>query len=498
MTMPPLTAPPPVNTLQPVATLRQRVRDELSGLPGEAAPDLFDRARPLRIGCAPGRLDVMGGIAHDTGALVCQATLDRATAVALQERTDSGMARQLRIVALDLLDQHRPFTFGMSLNAIAAASADQLRREFTHPERRWAGYIAGCLFVLHEARLIDLADPRHRGLNLAVHSTVPMGAGVGSSAALEAASMMVLLDHFELRPSLDIMRLAELCNSVDDRILAAPTGIVAQITSLGGQRDALLRLLCQPHALQSALQLPTGIRCIGIHSGVQHDLARAARARIRCAGFMGHRIILHLMRQLGEQAGHQLTADPMQGYLANLLPEDYKQIFRSGLPEQISGRAFVDTYGPALVGMKDIEPDVTYFVQQATDHHVLEAMRCRNFSAFCEQAANDPTHRSLLLNKAGHLMYASHISYSNNAGLGAAECDLLVDLIRQRESDGFYGARISGGGMGGTVAVLANIGTRTEDALGEIAAAYTRQTGHTTELFATGESGAWALGTALV
>src|SRR5215213_2275149 len=125
-------------SLEPVPTLLARTRAELSAA--------FDFARPMRISRAPGRLDVMGGIADYTGSLVCEATLDRAAAVALRDRDD----RELQVFSFNLFDEHLPFTFRMSLDALADASVDDLRREFAEPGRKWAGYLAGCLFVLQE------------------------------------------------------------------------------------------------------------------------------------------------------------------------------------------------------------------------------------------------------------------------------------------------------------------------------------------------------------
>ena len=148
--------------------------------------------RPVRVSRAPGRLDVMGGIADYTGSLVCEMTLDRAAAVALAERDD----RELQVFSFNLYDEHQPFTFRVPLQALADHPADVLRREFDAPGRKWAGYLAGCLFLLHERGYVDLRDPAVRGLNLAVYSTVPAGAGVSSSAALEVATMMNLVDHF--------------------------------------------------------------------------------------------------------------------------------------------------------------------------------------------------------------------------------------------------------------------------------------------------------------
>ena len=69
-------------------------------------------------------------------------------------------------------------------------------------------------------------------------------------------------------------------------------------------------------------------------------------------------------------------------------------------------------------------------------------------------------------------MYASHKSYGDNAGLGAAEADLLVDLVKGREAAGLYGAKITGGGSGGTVAVLLDDTDRAAAAVGEVVAAY--------------------------
>ena len=106
--------------------------------------------------------------------------------------------------------------------------------------------------------------------------------------------------------------------------------------------------------------------------------------------------------------------------------------------------------------------------------------------------------QGLLLDKAGHMMYASHLSYTNDALLGADECDLLVDLVRQREKAGLYGAKITGGGSGGTVAVLSDISPRADAAVDEILDQYARRTGRTPEAFTGTSPGAWSVGTAVI
>jgi L-arabinokinase len=95
-------------------------------------------------------------------------------------------------------------------------------------------------------------------------------------------------------------------------------------------------------------------------------------------------------------------------------------------------------------------------------------------------------------------MYASHQSYTHNALLGAEECDLLVELVRQHEPDGFYGAKITGGGSGGTVAIFAEHSPQVDAALTGIMAEYQQRTGQAPEAFTGSSPGAWAAGTTLL
>jgi L-arabinokinase len=484
--------------------LLERARTELAAE--------FNFARPMRVSRAPGRLDIMGGIADYTGSLVCEMPLDRAAAVLLQQRAD----RDVQIFSFNLLDEHQPFTFRMPLAGLASATADQIRDELEQPGRKWAGYLVGCLFVLHQHKRIDLNDPNLRGLNLALLSTVPLGAGVSSSAAIEVATMMNLVDHFGIArrahvfpplpqgegrgEGLNAMQLAAMCQQVENRIVGAPCGIMDQVTSCAGTAGSLLRLLCQPHELRPPLKFPDGIRAIGINSNVKHSVGGGQYGRTRCAAFMAHAMILTKMREMGTAGGKTLDRDPMNGYLANLDPDEYKRFFRSYLPAFMPGREFLDRFGNSIDTATTVQPNENYPVQHAADHHVLEAMRVRNFVEFLEAAGGlaPGSERSKLLNKAGHLMYASHLSYTNDAMLGADECDVLVDLVKQRERAGLYGAKITGGGSGGTVAVLCNADEHADTAIAQIMSEYERQTGRRPEAFTGTSPGAWEAGTALI
>lgn len=476
-----LSRPDPL-PLEPIPTLLLRAKKEL-------AAD-FDFSRPSRVSRAPGRIDVMGGIADYTGSLVCEATLDRAAAVVLQQRQD----REIHIVSFNLLDSNEPFTFHMQMSDMGRCTIEKLKSEFAEPGRKWAGYLAGCIFKLHEQHLIDLMDQRTRGLTMAIYSTVPMGAGVSSSAAIEVATMMNLVDHFGLCDVFDPLKLAAMCQSVENHIVGAPCGIMDQVTCCYGEAGAFQRIVCQPHELLPPLFLPRGFRVVGINSKVRHSVGGGQYGRTRCAAFMGHAMILHKMREMGKEAGRELIEDPMNGYLANLDQDDYKKFFRPFLSEKIKGSEFLAHYSGTIDKATTVNADTEYYVQKATDHHVLEARRVRQFCEFLEQAGAmkpDDNERYKLMDKAGHLMYASHLSYTNDAMQGADECDLLVKLVRDREKAGLYGARITGGGSGGTVAILCEAGERADKAIQEIMDEYEKQTGRHPEAFRGTSRGAW-------
>jgi L-arabinokinase len=253
---------------------------------------------------------------------------------------------------------------------------------------------------------------------------------------------------------------------------------------------------------------------------------------------MGHRIILEKIREMGAAAGMTMTADPTNGYLANVEPDDYKALFRSHVPEVMMGREFLDRYGPTADGVTRVEADVEYQPRHATDHHVLEPRRVRRFVEFLEAAGKllpgvrdlpagkgiqsqpppypppayrerekrwppnlshtlPPGQRKLDLDRAGHLMYASHQSYGMDAMLGAAECDVLVDLVRRNEAEGLYGGRITGGGSGGTVAVLADVSERADAAIDRIMDEYESRTGKKPEAFRGSSAGACYTGSVL-
>ena len=163
---------------------------------------------------------------------------------------------------------------------------------------------------------------------------------------------------------------------------------------------------------------------------------------------------------------------------------DPHRALRTGFPEVVLGKGKTAEQISAIVTelgrvggnvlVTRVDPDTTYPVRAATGHPIAEHHRIRTFADLLPRAGAEPGIRTRL----GKLMYASHQSYTA-CGLGAPETDWIVDRIREADAArGLYGARITGGGSGGTVAVLHADTPDAREALRDIARGYEAETGN--------------------
>jgi galactokinase len=459
----------------------------LSKLDGHHAPEtrtLFDPEVELTVSRAPGRLDVMGGIADYSGSLVLELPIAEATFVALQ-RDDT---RRLRVVSLTE-DETRVLSFEMSLTDLERDGEpieyDEARRYFTGgatPE--WAAYVAGVFLVLSR----ELGTRFDEGARLLISSRVPEGKGVSSSAALEVGTMSAVAAAFDL--DLAPRELALLCQRVENLVVGAPCGVMDQMTSACGEENQLLALLCQPAELIGTIRLPADLAVWGLDSGVRHSVGGGDYGSVRVGAFMGYRIIAELSGLTVEEAGDQvLINDPQwSGYLANLSPAEFEEKFASALPESLLGEEFLARYRGTTDLVTSIERERTYAVRAPTAHPVYESFRVQKFAELLRSQLARPDHPEAL----GELMYQSHASYSA-CGLGSPGTDELVKLVRAAgASRGLYGAKITGGGSGGTVAVL---GRRDAGpAIAEVARTFAGITGHQPHVFSGSSPGSAAFG----
>jgi L-arabinokinase len=120
----------------------------------------------------------------------------------------------------------------------------------------------------------------------------------------------------------------------------------------------------------------------------------------------------------------------------------------------MKGSDYLEEIGFHFDPATSVDPGKEYNLFHAALHPVAENSRVKDFLKILQglPEAEDP---EMMLIIMGRLMLASHESYTM-VGLGEPVTNRIVDLVRQRrgEGNGIYGARISGGGSGGTVTVM--------------------------------------------
>ncbi|HKG47498.1 MAG TPA: hypothetical protein VKB02_12265 [Pyrinomonadaceae bacterium] len=188
---------------------------------------------------------------------------------------------------------------------------------------------------------------------------------------------------------------------------------------------------------------------------------------------MGARIIADLKPDFSENK-----------YLANISPAAFEREYIDQLPERMSGAEFLRLYKETRDTVTTIDRQKEYAVRMPTAHPIYENARVQRFV--------DLLNEGEATEELGELMYESHRSYTA-LGLNSSGTDLLVDLVRREgPGAGLLGAKITGGGSGGTVAVLGYQGSRA--AVERVVASYWKETGHHPYIFNGSSPGSLAFG----
>jgi galactokinase len=327
----------------------------------------------LRLYRAPGRVNLIGEHTDYNDGFVLPAAIDLAAWVAAAPRTD----RTLRIVAADLgrraersLDEHDP-----------------------SPARDWSDYVFGVALEL------ERAGHRLRGADLLVTSDVPVGAGMSSSAALEVAVALALLDL--AGHAVDPVAVARLCQAAENRFVGTRCGIMDQFASCCGRAGHALFLDCRSLAVEE-VAMPDDVAILVCDSRVSHALAEGAynERRASCEGAV--RILGH-------------------------------------------GR-------PEIRALRDVRPDELKLLLDELPDDVLRR-RCRH--VVTENARVGDAVKALQvgdLPRLGALLRASHESLRRDYEVSCEELDFLVEAASG--CAGVHGSRLMGGGFGGSTISL--------------------------------------------
>jgi galactokinase len=238
------------------------------------------------------------------------------------------------------------------------------------------------------------------GFDLRIRSDVPVGSGLSSSAALEISLLRALREAFGLR--LDDVALALVGQRAEAELVGAPVGIMDQLaSSLGDVRAALF--IDTRTLRHERVPLPDGVEPVVVSSGVSHSHAGGdyRTRRAEC-----------------ERAASLLR-------IAQLRDVDVAALGRvMALPEPLGRRA----------------------------RHVVTE-NARVLETVAALRAGDGA-------RAGALFDASHASQRDDFEVSIPEIDLLVSITRD-EPD-VLGARLTGGGFGGSIVALARTGAGAE------------------------------------
>lgn len=235
-----------------------------------------------------------------------------------------------------------------------------------------------------------------RGFEARIASDIPIGAGLGSSGTLGVAVVRGIREAYHV--SLDDLALAKLAQRAENEFVGARSGIMDQAAASLGREGEALFLDCRT-LRHTRIPLPDALELVAVHSGVAHEHSAGAYNERR-------RECEVAARSLGV---HELRDVP----LADLARVE-------ALPEPLARRA-------------------RHVVTE--NARVLEAVEVLG--------AGD-------LVRLGELLDASHRSLRDDYEVSTPEVDLLVDLVREQE--GVHGARITGGGFGGSIVAVAESG----------------------------------------
>ncbi len=289
---------------------------------------------------------------------------------------------------------------------------------FLERERDWTDYPVGV------ARELIRAGFAVKPANLLIRSTVPEGSGLSSSAALEVSCALALL----LGRRIGRLELAQLCLRAEHNFVGIPCGIMDQYVSIFGQAHSAIELDCRSFT-HRPVYLPEDGAFVAVNSMVKHGLAASAyQDRVKeCAAAMDQ-----LRRRY-----------PSAASLRDISLEEFREAEPS-LPEILARRA---------------------------RHVITENGRVARFVEATSRVD---------LQEMGMLLVDSHRSLQHDYEVSCAELDFLVDTALT--IDGVCGARMTGGGFGGSMVVMLHPNA-VPDFDSRITAAYRERFGLTPQIY---------------
>lgn len=330
---------------------------------------------------APGRVNLIGEHTDYNDGFVLPFAIPHRTVAAVGVRDDGvGRVRVASTFAAEPVE--------VALDDLATLFPTATGSEPAVPE--WAAYPLGVAWALAEA-----AGRAGAGVDIAIASDVPVGAGLSSSAAIEGATASALNDLWNA--GLDKTALARIGRKAENEAVGAPTGIMDQMASMLGEPDAAIFLDCR--SLEAQL-VPLGVAEAGLAILVMDTRVKHAHS----TGGYGE-------RRASCEHGAAIMGVP-----------SLRDVSVGDLPRA-----------------EELMDDVTF---RRVRHVVTENQRVLDtVRTLREQGAR----------AIGDLLVASHASMRDDFEISVPELDTAVEAAL---AAGALGARMTGGGFGGAAIAL--------------------------------------------
>jgi len=327
---------------------------------------------PQWIAAAPGRVNVIGEHTDYNDGFVFPMAIDRYTVIAAAPAVDGEV--QLRTTT-----GSEPATINLSQPFKPA------------PKGTWFNYPLGVIAGF-AARGVKVP-----GFDALIHSTVPLGGGLSSSAALEVATATLLESITGTK--LDLVEKALLCQKAEHDYAGMPCGIMDQFISVMGQENHILLLDCRTRKTELVGMNDSSVALLITNTNVKHELTG------------------------GEYAARRAQC------------------------EQAAAALKLKSLRDATMAMLDASKGSMDPVAYRRARHVIGEIE-RTVAAAKETRASNWA-------KVGELMYASHASLRDDYEVSCPELDAVVEIANGiGQQGGVYGCRMTGGGFGGCTVAL--------------------------------------------
>jgi len=356
---------------------------------------------PIGFVRVPGRVSLMGGAVDYNEGFVLPMAIERETVAAFAPRKD-------RVVNLS------------SRQAEGDDASFDLDDEIAPGEPTWANYCKGVAAGLR-SRGIRLV-----GMDILFDTSLPLGGGLSSSAALEVATTLGMLNASG--ETMGDYELAKLCQKAEHDFANSPCGIMDQTICIMGQKGHALLLDCRDGSVSHVPFDDPSVVVLVADTQVRHSIAcPRSRTSVRPGPADWARFRTASARTARAEGGYASRRAQCFSAAKKLGVKALRDADEKMLDAAARDGALTDI---ELMRVRHVVPEIRRTVEAA------EALAARDYVRF------------------GKLMLASHTSLRDNYETSCDELDTVVELACS--CTGAYGARVSGGGFGGCVVILAD------------------------------------------